>query len=516
MKALLKSWCQILCKRDITMEEKEIDLKDLCSRIIRQWKWMLIFGIFFAILFSGYQYIKDSQKLNQEMTSGGAETDTRSAQEIQDTMTADEVRNVSSYMTIYDRLYDLQQVRTTSILHQINPYDEKVLQLTYVVEIPDLESDEVNGEALIAKQLSDVTKINQLGNIYSDFLQSEAMIQAITGATDNVSEQELYALTSSRYDQGIVYYQLVYTEDMNIASIAEIVKSEMEKYSKEQQVIINHSCMLTNESYVNIVDEDLATTQYNVVNRIYSLQSQLNALENGFDNVEKEYIKAYLGEQSYLDIDIDDSASSQNPIINATDDLEQQSPTISIKMAAIGCVIGILLVCIWVVVGYLFSGTIHKAEDVVNYYHLPLFGVQIVSKDGTTNTVNSVKSKRVLHRHSKVLTPEEQKEIILSGVRLYCQQHDVNKIAFTGTEIEQIGDEYLNEIKKSLQESGICATKEQNFFYYPEALQRVSEIKNVVLFEIVDYSLGNEIDNILMKAEEYNIDILGAVVLEKC
>ena len=479
-------------------EERVVNIGRLFINIVKKWRAMLIYGLLLAVCFVGLKYLKDWKnysQLEEEITTDSLE----------ETLTTDEYGNVTSYVSLFEQLESIKQQRTNRLQYQLDPYNKKVLILNYAISLLDTNNDKVDVGTEIANHLSDSVVINQLATIYCNHILSDALIKEISKLTNNMEEGDLTALINSSYSNGVVCIQIAYIDGMDIQAIADIINNDMAQFSGDLQKISEHELTLTDETYNVIVDNDLAKIQTEMYTQIYNLQSQINNLENNFDDAEKEYVRVFLEDRAKGEIEEVDTEE--------VTDL-QTKPTISKKWALIGFVLGIMLVCFWELMKYIFSDKLHSSDDLTDYLHLQIFGHQLTGEKKESPKGIDGLIYKLENRNKKVLSPEDQKEIIISGIRLYCEQNNLKEIVLTGTDIEGIDDAYIDEIKCSLNNAGINVSVEKNIYYYPESLQNCVKTPNIVLFETIESSIVNEIENVLVKAKEYNINVLGAVVME--
>ena len=118
----------------------------------------------------------------------------------------------------------------------------------------------------------------------SDILVSKSEIENIF----NISENDMRTLVSSWTSNGLVYIQVIYTDDMDIEKIAEIIKANLGKYSTEVQQDEEHELILMNEYCREVIDDVLINTQSSLTSREYNLQAQLNSIGNTLSDSDKE------------------------------------------------------------------------------------------------------------------------------------------------------------------------------------------------------------------------------------
>ena len=488
----------------IEEKEKEIDIKDMLFRVLEKWRWMIVWAVIMAVALAGLKYLKDKRSSHE-----GEDTDEVLSVMMED-MTPSERSNVETYIALYDNLEMLRKDIDTRLIYQIDPYHEKALQISYAVKLPEVEKG--SGEYIIAQHLSDETKINQLATMYSNYVMSSDFIDEIAKAVPEISESDLRTLISivnNNNNNGVVNIKIIYTEDMDVEGVAGIVKSNIEAYSESLQETEKHDIVINSEYKSEIIDDALINTQNNLISREYSLQTQLNGLNNSLGETEKEYIEVYADGKAEKKVaqkeSEDDEAVAK----------DKSSTGISIKFAILGAIVGVFLVCMWELMRYILSGKLHTVDTLSEFYELRVFGVQAVSdKNNKKKGIDKLLYK-LENGKKKLLTPEAQKEIISSGIKLTLGQQDIKEIVLTGTDIEKVDESYLNGLKEELIKNGVKTSVENNIYYYPEALKKATEIKNVILFETIDMSIEYEIEKILQKASEYDIRVLGVVAFEK-
>ena len=483
-------------------KEKEIDIKDMLFRVLEKWRWMIVWAVIMAVALAGLKYLKDKRSSHE-----GEDTDEVLSVMMED-MTPSERSNVETYIALYDNLEMLKEDLNTRLIYQIDPYHEKVLQISYAIKLPEVEKG--SGEYIIAQHLSDETKINQLATMYSNYVMSSDFVDEIAKAVPEISESDLRTLISivnNNNNNGVVNIKIIYTEDMDVEGVAGIVKSNIEAYSESLQETEKHDIVINSEYKSEIIDDALINTQNNLISREYSLQTQLNSLNNSLGDVEKEYIEVYADGKDEKKVAKKDSEEEESVA------KDKSSTGISIKYAILGAMVGVFLVCIWELMRYILSGKLHTVDTLSEFYGLRVFGVQAVSdKNNKKKGIDKLLYK-LENGKKKLLTPEAQKEIISSGIKLTLGQQDIKEIVLTGTDIEKVDESYLNGLKEELIKNGIKTSVENNIYYYPEALQRAAEAENIVIFETIEASIENEIENILTKAKEYNINVLGSVAI---
>lgn len=494
-----RSTCDNMEERELYLrvddedDDRELDVRALIFSVARKWRQMIIWGILCALALGGLKYFKEYRSYNSTVEEGHIE-------DIEKTLTEKQNSEISIYLAFYDRQNVYKEEMGQRILYKLDPYNKHVLSLNYIVNVT--EDLVVGDDAIlsISKENRNGRVMSGLAGAYTSHMTGSALIEEIMKTQSKISENDIRSLITAKYENSVITFELVYTEDMDIESIADAIKKDVENFSKEQQKIVKHELVLVDETHKVVVDNDLVRLQNDMVTQIYDIQNRMNGLENNFDDTEKEYIRLYLkGDEEEKSVDTSIS--------------EEAAPSVSKKMVLAGFIVGVMLVCMWEFMRFVFSGKLQSVDDLAEYYKLRIFGVQDAEKEKKAPKGIDKFIFNIENRNRKQLAYDEQKEIILSGISLYCEQNEVKKLILTGTDIENVSGEYLSELKAGLAKKGIETEVEKNIFYYPEALQSSIKVANVIIFETIGSSIEKEVDNLLLKAKEYNINVMGAVAL---
>ena len=480
----------------IEEKEKEIDIKDMLVKILSKWKWMVLVGIIGALALAALRFTKDTVEISR------SEDKEALLASIEGDMTSEQLNNSATYLALYDRLTALRSERETRPYYQMDPYHENKLTLIYEVKLPDVDvKDQVKAEYLIAEHLNDELKVDRITALYREHVGTEDFLGMLVDVS-GLTETGLRDLVTTSVLDSLVYVNVVYNEDMDISAISEAIKADLEQYYETISVDDEHELILVDESHREIIDSSLVNILNDLASREYSLQNQVNSFYNSLDDVSKSYVDVYKQIQEGINVD------EQEEVVVVK---ESVSPKSVIKFGIVGCVLGVFLVCAWELMRYILSGKLHTVEEISDYYGLQVFGVQ-TDASAETDKADSDEKKSTRGRH-RVFSGAEEKEIILSSIELYCKQHDITEIVFTGSDVEHVDEAYLKSLIDALKGQGIKAAVQKNIYYYPKALQEAAQVSHVVLVETLEASIDREIENVLTKAGEFNIQIIGAVVL---
>ena len=208
--------------------ERELDLKDLFWNILLSWRQMIIFGIVFAVLFTGLKFIKDKKAYQVAMNVENGQ------EEIE--LTPEEKDQISSAKEIIKRLEEYQEYMDTSVLMQINPYEKQVIELQYYVK-----SDYTFNYTQDTQ--NDYT--SDLVMMYYNYIVSGEMSKNVIKNIELPVEQEdiseLWTVTQVGKSISI---KIAYPEEDKLEEISKFIKSKLKEKESEFQKIGSHELQL--------------------------------------------------------------------------------------------------------------------------------------------------------------------------------------------------------------------------------------------------------------------------------
>lgn len=172
---------------------------------------------------------------------------------------------------------------------------------------------------------------------------------------------------------------------------------------------------------------------------------------------------------------------------------------LSAKYVLLGFVLGGFIGCAIVGVKYIFSNRLLNTDEMKNRFGGMIFGALVV--------------KNMSNRKKTIPTTEEQLENIATRIELYCKQNEITKVALLSSDISAMNDEYVKTITDKVIASGVEVVNLGNIHEKSDALRSCIEIGKAIVLEGVGISKYKEIENLIVTANEYKVDLLGSVVL---
>ena len=108
---------------------------------------------------------------------------------------------------------------------------------------------------------------------------------------------------------------------------------------------------------------------------------------------------------------------------------------------------------------------------------------------------------------------EEQLLRIATRVELYCKQNDLTKIALIGSSFERLDQSLMDQLSELLHKSDIDVIKLGNIYQNADVLNEAVKIGKAVVLEGAGVSVRKEIEEVIMTANQFKVDLPGSIVL---
>lgn len=181
------------------------------------------------------------------------------------------------------------------------------------------------------------------------------------------------------------------------------------------------------------------------------------------------------------------------------DVISEPAPGLSLKFILVGFVLGAFGVCAVVGLKYIFSNRLVNGEEMQNRFGGVLFG--------------SLTKKSLRNRKNTIGTMEVQLLRIATRLELYCKQNDITKIALIGSSFERLDQILMDKLTELLCKSDIDVIKLGNIYQNADALNEAVKIGKAVVLEGAGVSVRKEIDEVIMTANQFKVDLPGSIVL---
>lgn len=481
--------------------EIDIEIKDLLWELVKKWRVIIVTAFICATALTAYQYRIDVNKTDIVVVK-------KTQEELEKSMSVQDVSEVSGTVAMLQQLEQKSNYMDQSVLMQINPYEENVVLLQYMVK----------AESATAKTLADayisyvedgyLAKTLDFDDMYETVYIDE-LISVVKDTTDiyiysdTLNESVQLNATGANTDTCIT----IKVCDIDAASclaLAEEVKASLEQYGKIlNQKADTHEMILVTEQTCVVVDNALAELQ----NRN---AAAIKTISNNIDKMKNEMTGDQITLYTYRVTGVAQTAST-----TATSTVsEAKAVTISVKHAVIGFVVGIVLGCGMILAWYLFSAKLRNSEEIKTLYQVKVLGD--IDNPQKKSGVFSFIDKLIKSAHDaskKTLTYEQAVQMVCANIAIDCKKKNQNKVCITGSMMEQMPEEIIEDIADACAKKGIVVEKVNAVAYDAEGLEVLEENGSVVFLEKKYTSFYDEIYKEIILCKENGIRIIGAIVV---
>ncbi len=460
--------------------EREINLIDLFWKILFSWRQMLCFGILFAILLSGMKYFldvkayQDSMDIDLEVSKGE--------------LKKEKLEKYNNAIDLQKRLTEYETYQKKSALMQIDPYEKPVLEQQYYVQSDYIVNYTKDSER-------DYT--SELISIYYNYINSGEMARkVIEDAELSINEKDFRELLNVSSSGSTISISVSYVDAQKLNDISDVIKSFLQQKEPEVQSVGSHTLKLIEESQSVVVDTALVEKKNTIANNVTSLKTQIDSLKAGMS---AEQLMLFELEASEI----------------RGEELEElDSPRVSVKFLILGIMVGIFLVCAWIVCKMIFSTKLQKSEEIHNMYGIHMLG-EINISNQKKRFLSSI--DRMLlslkNKGKKKIAQEQQIKVIATKIALSCKQKEISSIYMTGSEYEKANKTIIEQLKREFLAQNIEVNDGGNMAYDASSLKSGIENGHLLLVEQLGISAYREIEDELKLIKEHHGDLLGVIVL---
>ena len=336
---------------------REIDLINVIWKCLIQWKPALVVSLIFGLLVSGGMYAKNMSAYNAAVNSTNEEAVT--AEELSAELTDEELEAVDNVATTAMNLKQRKEYVLNSALMHVDPYAEKLLTLTYIIETTD-------GKPVIAA----IDSINT--SLRSDDLREE-LVDVLDGVDDSKYIAELISSTYTAVDMaslGSLNIRVVLPNDTDADAVSHVFDSYITEKAQNLSSVASVTATQTSSDLSTVINTDLANSQKSQRDTITSLTTTLTSLESALADNQKQVYEAMMNEQEQKELeeqaddeDTDDAASAV-----------ASKPSFSAKYAVLGFVLGIFLYACLVLLMEIIKKNVDSATEISDCYGIRNLG----------------------------------------------------------------------------------------------------------------------------------------------
>lgn len=265
----------------------------------------------------------------------------------------------------------------------------------------------------------------------------------------------------------------------------------------EQVVVLDCAAEMTGRIY------DLNAEIADVRESITNYESQIETLQQ--DNENLEAANKTLAENI---------ESQQTEIDRLTAEMEPKQVPVStgdiVTYTIIGALLGIILVCIWLCIKYIFSKKLKDEQDLVGRYGFYILGVFNDINTKQQDLINRLLDKWAGIRRDQ--NTEDEYRLIAAKIQMSESKQPAHHLMVTGTLPFKTLQEVESKLKSFLPAEQYEIHAAENLAYNSDVLTQVKQYE-IVLVEKKDASDVREIEKLAEVLKVSEVHVVGAIVL---
>lgn len=533
-------------------DEVEIDLLDLLKQCLIQWRVIVVCAIICAFALSGVKYVKDvraakaataealekakeaTDEIEQE-ESGLSKKDLKElqvkAKVARLRLTSEEANAVDVSLTSEKYMLQMNDYMEHSLLMQVDPYNERVLNLQYYIEGISPEKATILCESY-TKQLTRGTYVANIG----DALGCES-------GTDDRYIRELFSVSYSGSSQSDAQVAVVPILNMSLVipdgvpgvrktdpndCVAAIDQSVAALQAELSESVGPH--LIHRISAFNTEEVDFGLRSNITSNKSYvvDMQSSLKSTYSSFTDDQKAVFDAGLAElekeYNYSHRTVKEDEEDTEDTVEEDDAAATiEQPSFSPKYFLLGLLVGIFLyICLYLIIIAL-RGRVLTSDELASYIRRPAFGESHAYEGRAGKGLRRfIWDRRVFERiyadslaskpelaagaAAKIATAVAMKEQPMKTITLLSLEEDTATVASFITAIQtdfhkNNADITMNTAVHSPSDIAMNA-------------EVVASLGSVILVAQRSRTKRKDVGAFLALAREFDIDVLGSVVAE--
>lgn len=269
---------------------------------------------------------------------------------------------------------------------------------------------------------------------------------------------------------------------------------------------------LTNDEQVVVLDRAAEMT-----GRIYDLNAEIADVRESITNYEIQ-IETLQQDNENLEAEnktlAENIESQQTEIDRLTAEMEPKQVPVStgdiVTYTIIGALLGIILVCIWLCIEYIFSKKLKDEQDLVGRYGFYILGVFNDINTKQQDLINRLLDKWAGIRRDQ--NAEDEYRLIAAKIQMSENKQPMHHLMVTGTLPFETLQDVEAKLKSFLPAEQYEIHAAENLAYNSDVLTQIKQYE-IVLVEKKDVSDVREVEKLAEVLKVSEVHVVGAIVL---
>lgn len=269
---------------------------------------------------------------------------------------------------------------------------------------------------------------------------------------------------------------------------------------------------LTNDEQVVVLDRAAEMT-----GRIYDLNAEIADVRESITNYESQ-IETLQQDNENLEAEnktlAENIESQQTEIDRLTAEMEPKQVPVStgdiVTYTIMGALLGIVLVCIWLCIKYIFSKKLKDEQDLVGRYGFYILGVFNDINTKQQDLINRLLDKWAGIRRDQ--NTEDEYRLIAAKIQMSENKQPMHHLMVTGTLPFETLQDVEAKLKSFLPAEQYEIHAAENLAYNSDVLTQIKQYE-IVLVEKKDVSDVREVEKLAEVLKVSEVHVVGAIVL---
>ena len=466
--------------------ENSVNLAEAFWRLLEQWKLLVCFMLVVLALFLGFMRMRNHRN-EPAPQAVQQEQEVKTTEDIMNTLPENERGMVASAYRMAQQKKRTGDYIKNSPVMQIDPYNARVIRISWVVGA----EDEKTAAALV---MAYRTKIFS-GECCQKLQEVSGKEMTLDQIRELMKPNDMMEAESGSFSCDVML-----TEDMDGESIKKQLLSLTDDWHKElNSTVAEHTVNSLSCEEMTVSSSDLASKQYTTYSMLYNTSTQLTNIERTFSAQQKSvYTRLTNGE---------DAASQTQEAAYVP------KKTVTPRNILIGLILGAIAYIGLLLLKMMFFGRIYHTNDLKNYPGRTLGEWYEKENDGAVRKL--AQDSFVYGKHHRGhLSREEETERSARRIRDICRNSGAKNVLIPVTEkLSQGKESFLLAIKELLSEEvriDIVSTDRQDVLFDHHDASEIDGIIPVVTAAKTRYK---ELDELIEEGTDYGIPVLGYLFL---
>lgn len=514
------------------MEEKEIDLIDLIADILAHWRGMLICMLAGAVLLGAFSYVRSYRNVKEAKKESDEYASQNGSLPLEELLYDEKVSSKVRLKELEELLTDSEKA---AVFMLIDDEQEQEIYRQYVEQSILMHMDPYNMprmDLLFSIQVEDMGQGNMLRTVYEELINGVGMFQYVEEQTgiSGVSAAELIGAQArsnvlvlngaQETDFGNDYLKVIiyHSDEAECRKLAQCVKD----YIVQQQECLTqelgaHNVVLLSEAAGRVMDTGVRDRQISYSNTDLSLQMSCANTKAALSKAQQSYYDLLTGGTGVLEkepeVEEDLQATDKQQSAESQPEEPIGSPSVSVKMAVVGALLFVFVYAGIFFLRYVLNNKLRAVDELQKLYHIAQLGLIVKDEDKKKIFIDRwIDALR--NRNKRRFTREQSLELAAAAVKMSLYRRGENSVCLMGCDLEAGADAASRALKEMLEKENIAVAILNNVIYDAEEMEKLKDVKSIVLVEKAMSTLYDEILRELELISRQNIMTLGGIIVE--